>query len=238
MALIKYSSLVDGIRGTVGGVTFSANRAGPYAKEWAGPTNPRSSLQSKTRAQLGCLPTYWRALEQGERDGWDTWAADPAQEKTNSLGEAYYVSGFNQFLACNIRMLTTDHALQETAPVGAYPSTPSVPTVVWYEETPGSYPLFYIQWTPGHFPAGTAIVVFFRYIPKGLWTVVHSGWVKLYSLYDPPGITLYLTAIYRDRGFPEPQVGDQIFVRIYKQSAESLLSPVVSHMRIFYTVTP
>ena len=94
MAIVVFGGVVSGARGTIAGVTYSANKAGPYAKGWSRGANVRSALQTSGRGVHSVLAGSWRALSAGERTAWDVWAADPEQELTNALGEAYYISGF------------------------------------------------------------------------------------------------------------------------------------------------
>lgn len=126
MAIITLASPISGIRGTVAGFTYSANKAGPYAKQWARGSNPRSQLQSEQRADLVQFAQNWANLTLGQQNGWNTYAAAAAQEKTNSLGEAYYVSGFNWYVALSLNLKRAGLAAIDTAPVNAAPGAPSV----------------------------------------------------------------------------------------------------------------
>lgn len=232
MAIIKIGAPLTGIRGTVGGLTFSANGSGPYVKQWSKGPFLQSDWQTPVRSVVGSLTEEWGDLTQNQRDDWDTWAAQPAQARTNSLGEEYFLSGYGQFIACNTRMLTMDHALQVTAPVGAYPAAPTI--TVWTFLLSAGVPLVNINYNVGTFPAGTAVVFFARYVPHGVWKVAHSGWLRIAALYDPHPTVSFFYAGFWDQRLPKPAVGDQLFWRIYKQSAESLRSPVVTHTSIFF----
>jgi len=94
MAILAFGAPVTGIRGTIGGVTYSSNKSGPYTKLWAKGSNVRTGPQSINRALLASLAARWRTLDPADRADWDDFADDPAQELTNSLGEGYYISGF------------------------------------------------------------------------------------------------------------------------------------------------
>jgi len=94
MAIVSFGAPITGIRGSIGGITYSGNKSGPYAKLWAKGSNVRTPPQSVDRLLLASLAARWRTLDAGDRADWDTFAADPAQELTNSLGEPYYISGF------------------------------------------------------------------------------------------------------------------------------------------------
>jgi len=126
MAIIKLGPMVVGIRGDVGGMIFSANKAGPYAKIWARPSNPRTLFQTTERGILGSMPELWRALSPALQAAWDTFAALPAQELFNSLGESYFISGFGWFTKTNIRLVAAGRATRTAVPILARPSAPTL----------------------------------------------------------------------------------------------------------------
>lgn len=101
MAILKFGVIVTGARGTIAGITLSANKAGPYAKPWAAGPKTFTAKQSAMRGLFGALKYPWQAMTAGERAAWDTFAALPSQEQTNSLGEAYYLSGWQWFVKLN-----------------------------------------------------------------------------------------------------------------------------------------
>lgn len=126
MAKTKIAPPLAGIRGTVGGLTFSANKSGTYVKLWAPPSNPQTAPQSIERSYLAQMSNLWRALTAGQRTAWDTFAALGAQEQTDSLGEPYYLSGWLWFVKCNIRLLRVGRATISAAPVIARPAAPTI----------------------------------------------------------------------------------------------------------------
>ena len=130
MAIIKFGPTVTGIRGTVAGTIFSANKAGPYARAWSRPSNRRTASQTDRRSKLAHAAGLWRTEDSGDRDDWDTWAALPAQEKTNSLGEAYYVSGFDWYVAINIRLELMGRSWRHVFPDTAAPDAPTISYLV------------------------------------------------------------------------------------------------------------
>jgi len=126
MAITKIGPPLAGIRGTLGGVIYSANKSGPYARAWAPPSNPRTSKQTTERSFLGEMSTAWRNLSDAQRTAWDTFAALGAQELFNSLGESYYASGFNWFTKCNVRLLRLGRAIISAVPTQARPAAPDI----------------------------------------------------------------------------------------------------------------
>lgn len=130
MSIVVFGPLVTGARGTIAGTIFSANKSGPYARGWNRGPNPRSVGQSEQRGRTSGMAKAWRGLTQVQRDAWDTWAALPAQEKFNSLGESYFPSGFNWFVAINDRLLNVGRAYRTNPPVIARPPAPTISGLV------------------------------------------------------------------------------------------------------------
>jgi hypothetical protein len=117
MAKVKFAAPVSGLRGSVGGVVFSANHATSFVKSRTMPSSKRSKSLADTHVAFAALPELWRLLTSSQRDDWATWAADPAQEKTNSLGEAYYCTGYQWFMALNNRLLGfTESPIEDPPP--------------------------------------------------------------------------------------------------------------------------
>lgn len=130
MAIIKLGVLVVGVRGTIGGALYSANKAGPYVRAWSKGANPRTVRQQEQRAHYSAMPGLWAALTDTQRDDWDDWAALPAQELFNSLGEAYSPSGFQWFQIINLRLLNADRSTRTTEPTDLQPAAPTFSSLV------------------------------------------------------------------------------------------------------------
>lgn len=126
MAIVKIGAPLSGIRGTIGGITYSANGAGPYCRQWSRGSDPGSPKQATQRAYLARMPQAWAALTAAQRTAWDTFAALAAQALTNSLGETYYASGFNWFCKCNTRLLRSGRSLITATPTQARPAAPTI----------------------------------------------------------------------------------------------------------------
>lgn len=132
MAILKYSALIDGIRGSLGGTVFSANATSTYIRPSYRPSNPRTHNQSVARSHLAQLSADWRALSAPQRAGWRVYAAAGTQEKFNSLGQSYFASGFNWFCQINRQQFTIDGTPQSSAPgpTAPVPPTPGILTAV------------------------------------------------------------------------------------------------------------
>jgi len=142
MAKILLGPTVIGIRGTVGGISFSANRGGPYARAWYLSPYPRRGLQRQAQKVLCDWAKAWRSLTAGQQAGWDAYAALPLQQFTDSLGQPYYVSGYNWYVKIQLNLALVGAAPIPTAPVGLQLARPTV-TAFAYSITSSSQP----RWT-------------------------------------------------------------------------------------------
>jgi hypothetical protein len=116
MAITKLGATITGVRGSIGGVTYSANKAGTYAKSWSKPSRQASPKQTVSRSRPSTLNQSWLALTQVQRDAWDTYGAAVGQAKTNSLGQTYYVSGWAWYYTTNTYCTIAGIALQTAPP--------------------------------------------------------------------------------------------------------------------------
>lgn len=93
------SALVTQASGSVGGLTASRNRGGPYFRGRAVPVNPATQPQQDIRAIFAACTTRWRdVLSNGERDAWDQYAEltpipDSLGDPRNAGGLGMYVRG-------------------------------------------------------------------------------------------------------------------------------------------------
>jgi len=137
MAIAKFAAPIAGLRGTIGGVTYSANKSGPYVKQWSRSANQRTYNQQVQRAYIAGLASEWRSLSTALKAEWSAFAALPAQELTNSLGEAYYASGFNWFVKCNTRLDRAGRAHITAVPTQARPAAPTLSSfLISYADPP------------------------------------------------------------------------------------------------------
>ena len=149
MAIIRYSGLVAGIRGTLGGLTCSANLSGPYVRSWGRGSRRPSPLQAPERSNLGILPASWNDLSDSDRENWSIWASEPAQERFNSLAEPYFLSGYQAFLFVSRQLQTVGRALRSSPPTAPKPEAPtSVTYGVFSSDSPNDS---FVEFSPGEF---------------------------------------------------------------------------------------
>ena len=129
MAKLLFSSLIDGMRGRTGGVVFGANASGPYVKRFAPPLTSNTAKQLTRRQVFSSWASSWRSLTNTQRANWNTYAAAAPQEKFDSLGNSYFLNGFQWYVALNTNLNLVGRSPISNAPVIAVPSAPTIGTL-------------------------------------------------------------------------------------------------------------
>ncbi len=215
MAIIKLGITVVGIRGTIGGITFSQNKAGPYAKAWRKPVDPRTPGQLAARALLSTIPTEWRAITQAQRDAWDTWAALPAQDLTNPLGETYSISGFAWFNKFNTWGLSLGFTVRTAAPTLPKPAPPTILTATVQNTVLQAD----VTYASGTFGASDTIVVFVAPWKTQTALTPPNNFRFLRADFNPPA-TLFDFKNQYTNTLGAPIVSGQAFIRVYLQNTQ------------------
>lgn len=95
MARIKYSALVDSIRGTIQGTTFQSNAYGYTIKGKPNMLNPNTANQNRRKSTFSAAVQAWKNISGANRAAWDAYAnAYPIPARKNPSA---YLSGFNAF---------------------------------------------------------------------------------------------------------------------------------------------
>jgi len=220
MSIIKLMAPVAGLRGTLGGVVYSANKSGPYARIWSKGANPRSPFQTAQRASMSAMSALWRALSPAEKTLWNDFAALPAQDRTNSLGETFSASGFNWFTIVNTRLINIGRATRTAVPTQSRPAAPTLSSLV--------LPFLPQQATKVTYPAATFDPDFDQVIEISVVTstghTVEAGRFLLLKLdQEPPD---------QDSAFVLPYIarinlagtGMKGFAKLYRQTTDGLRS--------------
>lgn len=102
MALVKFSPLVSGASGKVGGVVFSRTVGGSAVRSWAKGTDPKTQSQLAQRSLLSQLSATYAQLTPAQRQSFVD-AANLAEHKvTNRLGEARNLTGPQFYTKVNL----------------------------------------------------------------------------------------------------------------------------------------
>ncbi len=157
MAKIRLGPTVIGISGTIGGVIFAQNTSGPYARAYSRGSNPRTVKQTSQRSTTAIISAEWKNLTPAQQDAWDVWADLPAQILVNSLGETYFITGFNWYVTINVRLLNIFRTLLVLPPTLTRPAAPTIDFLeLPFLDAQGAY----VGYPTGEFLGALDIVIF------------------------------------------------------------------------------
>lgn len=98
--------LVTALSGKLGGIVFSHNKGGTYARNLAIPVNPGTVFQEVVRQATAALSVLWQStLTQAQRDGWAAYAE--AVPIPDALGEPRNIPPLAQYVRSNVSRLQT-----------------------------------------------------------------------------------------------------------------------------------
>lgn len=221
MAITHLALPVTGIRGTIAGVVFSANRSGTYARGWRMSTNPQSIGQMDQRAFLAQAGAQWRTLSTAEQGDWDTFALTPPEDDYNSLGDLYLPSGFGWFTRIFLRRRRTGQADDLLAPTSTPTAAPTTFTMTLNPAT-GAAADATFGYTSGEFATYYAILQLS--IAPGIGTNVQTS--RYLNLWEAVGVGATSTdfGVAYAAAFGATQVGLRFFARLYRQSPSGIRS--------------
>lgn len=102
MANIKFGNGWADARGKVGGVIYSKNKGGSYARNYTKPTNPRTPSQVRQRNRFSYVSSNWRLLTEQDRNAWN-YAASQVPV-SNKVGEKIHLTGAQYFNRQNLNI--------------------------------------------------------------------------------------------------------------------------------------
>lgn len=104
--MLYKGTIIAAASGSVGGLTFSHNRAGGYVRNRATPVNPNTVYQQEVRSIMGALAAYWgETLTAPQRALWDLYALNVPM--INRVGDPINVGGIGMFMRANVPALQT-----------------------------------------------------------------------------------------------------------------------------------
>lgn len=98
MALINGQFFGD-MKGKVGGIVMSRNKAGKVARQYIVPTDAKSAQQVVQRGRFGTAVTAWNTLSSLARSAWNTFASTIFKPKRKQSSGSY--SGYQAFCSVN-----------------------------------------------------------------------------------------------------------------------------------------
>lgn len=220
--IIKFGVAVVGARGTAGGLTFSANAFGPYAKTWSRSANQRTTAQSTQRGILGSFAKGWDALTGPQRNGWIAYSRDPAQDLINSLGETYSASGFNWYVRINTHLTIAGAAARDVAPTLTRPLAPIIQLVQM--RVGGTPTQSVITFTVGD-PDLTALHIAFARIVNSLGITTVPDKMPFIVIAVPNASRIIFIKTPVEARFGQVAIGQQILVSSRIQDAHGQRGP-------------
>lgn len=202
MAIVTLGNLIGQARGSIGGLTFSNSRSGPFIRTRRGPAQATTNPQANARSLFSNAAAHWRnQLTNDQRAAWNTLAASTPFD--NALGNKMYLSGFSLYIRNNaIRPLLELNFLTEP------PSTAICEPILCYPTLIGDPPAWTIGLNPAP-PAGDlwhTLVSFSRPHPFSV-TAPHQPfhnstiWDTAHSATFPPILTAECPPSYDNRFF-------------------------------------
>lgn len=114
MAKILFGNMVADARGKLGGIVYSRNAAGAYARQKVSPVQPRSPAQLGQRSDLMDVSKLWGTLTQSQRTAWAGFAQ--THKFVDVFGLAKKYSGQQMYMHCNLGLLSNNLALINDPP--------------------------------------------------------------------------------------------------------------------------
>lgn len=214
MALCKFGPTVVGLRGTIGGLTFSASKSGPYVKSWSRGSTHQGPVQDLVRGQLASMGSLWSALSDGERAAWDAFAAAPNELDYDPFGDLYSLSGYAWYVRAAIRRALVGLPVSSTPPSGAAATAVTGLTLALHPTTSASS---YLDWTAGSFAATDSLLGFIS-ICAGPGNVQPNQPFRIViPLYNPGNGPFDFTGLLNYFKLEVP-VGYKGFMNVYKQA--------------------
>lgn len=225
MAIVTIAAPLSGIRGKLGGIVYSANRSGPFARAMNHQVLRGSMGQLEQRGLLAQAGVLWRTLTTEQQDDWNTFAESPPEDDYNSLGELYLPSGFNWFSRIFVRRRRCGLADDLEAPA-ATPTDPPDTFTLDLAPATGESDEAVFGYTEDDFETYYAILE--MSIAPGLGTNVWSSRFILQYEALQVGATSTEFGLKYFESFGVTQVGQRFYARLYRQSATGIRSTPLS----------
>lgn len=133
MAIIQTSSIVSSIKGSVGGTTYSMNRAGLTAKKRATGKRVNTQAQSEVLSFANEITKTWNGLDFDYKLSWNSFAS--ANTYTDRFGNTKILTGFQFFKMINWNKYYITGTYQLQPPSWVIPNQPPYCTLQLFPTT-------------------------------------------------------------------------------------------------------
>lgn len=223
MATVKFGPTVIGIRGTIGGVTFSANSTSTYAKQWSRPPTSRTSKQIQTRNSLVEISLMWTDLAAATKTDWNNYAAAPGEEDYDPWGVQRFLSGFQWFCRAQQRRATL--AMVNPGDFPTLPAPVAITGLVITVQTGAGDS--WVTWDDDIFDAGDSIIMYLSFSANTGAADSFRNWKLILAMEDPPNGGVSFHALYQ-AAFGNIPAGWKCFAMAFKQHPKGDRSPMVT----------
>lgn len=103
MAVLKDPYQAGGIRGSIGGVTFSIHKGQITGRTRRKPSRRLRTTQPRNRSIFGYLSRNWGLLSDGDRVLWENYALN--NPELNKFGQEFTMSGINAYIKLNSNVI-------------------------------------------------------------------------------------------------------------------------------------
>lgn len=214
MAVVLFGPTVVGIRGSIGGVTFSENATSTYAKSWARPRRSARPDQSVERGLLVDASILWQALDPADKADWNWFAGHPNELDYDPWSNQRFLSGFQWFMRAQRRRQSVSLPLPGPVPSGAAEVAVTGLTVSAISGTP---PTAGCTYDDDQFLAGQALILYMALSPRPGQADAFVGWKLLHAEIAPPNGGIDISAEF-EAAFGSVQGGWRAYAMAFKQA--------------------
>ncbi len=214
MAVVQFGGTVVGLRGTIGGITFSENGSAAYAKAWARPPAMNAAKQTLQRIRMVDASTGWQALNAGEKTDWNNFAAAPNEIDYDGFGAQRFLSGFQWYCRCVTRRASVGLAASNTPPSGAAATAVTGFSVTMVGSGGGGSTA---DWDGSQWAVDDSCVIVMAFSPRVGGSDCWVNWKQILAKYQPGDTQESVDSEYR-AAFGDLPSGWRCWARIYKQA--------------------
>lgn len=214
MAVIQYGPTVVGIRGSIGGITFSANATSNYAKAWSRPRRSARPDQSAERGLMVDASVLWQALDPSDKTDWNNFAGAPNELDYDPWSVQRFLSGFQWFMRAQRRRQRLPLSIPGPVPSG--PAETAITGLV-FSCIAGSPPTAAVNYDDDQFLAAQALILYVSVSPRPGQADSFVGWKLLHAEVSPPNGGIDVSTAF-DSAFGSVPGGWRCYAMAFKQA--------------------
>lgn len=215
MARILPGPLISDIRGTAGGLVYSANANGKYVRIKSTPPRVSIASQEGTRSSWMEATSRWTGLSSVARGNWNAFAADTPQVQYDVFGDSFFLPGISWFRKINIWRDTVGRAMTSTVPSAGKPAMPTISSLLI---TVGATKQALVSYPSGMF-SGYDMVIRCGLRPRASNLTQIASPVLIYTSTSPGATSVDVFSELEDV-YGKIQAGQRFIFEVHRQSTE------------------